>query len=254
MRYFAPESAAGRYAKGRPYFHPLVIGRVRESLSIAAPLPKGLDACCGTGLSTLALGELAAHVVGADLSAEMLALAPRGEGLSFCRASAEELPFADGTFDVVTVCQALHWLDRRRFLAEARRVLRPGGLLVIYDDYVTGRMAGCEEFRRWHDETYRHRFPAPPRGRIGFAEGEPAREGFRLLLEESFEHEIEFTPATLVDYLTSHSNIIAAVEGGGLRIEEVRGWLVESVSPFFGARASAGFIFRAVVWCLGREH
>lgn len=253
MRYFAPRSAAERYAKGRAYFHPLVIGRVKEFLSLDEPLPLGLDACCGTGLSAVALKGLAARVVGADLSEEMLAFAPRVEDIGFCRASAEELPFAGGAFDVVSVCQALHWLDKRRFLAEARRVLRSGGLLVIYDDYMTGRMAGCEEFQRWYGEEFMTRFPAPPREPVAFAEGEPEREGFRLLLEESFENELEFTPAGLVDFVTSHSNVIAAVEGGGLGIDEVRRWLLESVGPFFGERRSALFIFRAVVWCLRRE-
>ena len=252
MRYFAPRTAAERYAKGRPYFQPLVIGRVREALSLSEPLPKGLDACCGTGLSSLALKGLAARVVGVDLSEEMLAFAPRGAGVDFCLAPAEDLPFAEGSFDVVAVCQAFHWLDRQRFLAEARRVLGAGGLLVAYDDYMTGRMEGSEAFGSWYAESYVKRFPAPPRGRLSLEEGEAEAAGFRPLLDERFENSIAFTPEGWVDFVTSHSNIIAAVEGGTEEIGEVRGWLREGVEPFFGGRASAAFFFEAAVWCLRR--
>lgn len=253
MNYFAPRAAAGRYAKGRPFFHPLVIGRVRERLSLAGPLPLGLDACCGTGLSSLALKEVAARVVGLDLSAEMLAHAPREAGVDFCRASAENMPFRGGAFDALSVCQGLHWLDRGRFLAEARRVLRAGGLLVVYDDYMTGGMEGDEGFRGWHAESYGKRFPAPPRAPLSFTEGQAAAEGFRLLLAERFEHFIAFTPEGLVDFVTSQSNVIAAVEGGGLEIGDARRWLEKGVRPFFAGRRSARFLFEAVVWCLRRE-
>ena len=252
MNYFAQRTAAERYAKGRPFFHPLVIARMKQFLSPAEPLPRGLDVCCGTGLSSLALKELAGKVLGVDISAEMLALAPRGAGLTFCAASAESLPFADASFDILTVCQALHWLDRRRFLAEARRVLRAGGWLVVYDDYMTGRMAESEGFRPWFKEEYVGRFPAPPRDWVSFAAGEPEREGFRLRLNERFENTIGFTLEGLIDFLTSHSNVIAAVEGGGGEIGEVRAWLADNIRPFFAGLAEAHFVFEAAVWCLQR--
>lgn len=252
MNYFGHSTAAERYAKGRPFFHPLVIGRVREFLSLAEPLPRGLDVCCGTGLSSLALKELAGEVLGVDISAEMLALAPRGAGLSFCAASAEKLPLADASFDILTVCQALHWLDKRKFLAEARRVLRAGGWLVVYDDYMTGRMAESEGFRPWFKEKYVGRFPAPPRDRVSFADGEPESVGFRLGLGERFENAISFSPGGLIDFLTSQSNVIAAVEGGGGEIGEVRAWLADNIGPFFEGLAEAHFIFEAAVWCLQR--
>src|SRR2546421_12271998 len=168
MNYFAPRTAAARYAKGRPYFHPLVIGRAREFLSLSEPLPRGLDVCCGTGLSSVALKEVAAGVVGVDGSEEMLAFAPRDSRITFCLADAENLPFGQGAFDILSVCQALHWLDKRKFLTGARRVLRADGWLVVYDNYMTGRMAENEDFRPWFKETYIGRFPAPPRDWVLF--------------------------------------------------------------------------------------
>jgi SAM-dependent methyltransferase len=46
-------------------------------------------------------------------------------------ATAELLPFADGSFDAVTVAQAFHWFDAPRALAECARILRPGGGLAL---------------------------------------------------------------------------------------------------------------------------
>lgn len=253
MNHFTLRTAAERYAKGRTFFHPVIIRRVKESLKLAGPLPRGLDVCCGTGLSSLALKKIAASVVGVDASAEMLAFAPRGAGINFCLASAEELPFGENVFDVVSICQALHWLDKRKFMAEARRVLRARGMLVVYDDYMTGRMAENEDFRAWFKEAYIGRFPAPPRERFSFSQGEPEREGFRVVYEESFENAISFTPEAFVNFVTSHSNVISAVEGGIEEIGEVSDWLLQNVRPFFGGLNEARFIFEAVVWCLRRD-
>jgi SAM-dependent methyltransferase len=253
LNYFASKSSAERYARGRPFFHPLVIRRVREHLSLEEPLPRGLDVCCGTGQSAVALKAIARRVVGVDISEDMLAHVPRDAGVSVCAASAYGLPFGDGAFDVATVCQALHWLEKGSFLAEARRVLRARGTLVVYDNYMTGRMAENDSFREWVKGPYTGRFPAPPREWVAFAPGEAEASGFRLLLEERRENEIAFTPESLTDFLTTHSNVIAAVEGRGDDLEEVRRWLLEGVRPFYGGRAESRLVFEAAVWCLVRD-
>jgi SAM-dependent methyltransferase len=253
LNYFAPRTAAERYAKGRPFFHPQVIGRLKGLLCLAAPLPSGLDVCCGTGLSSLALKEVAREVVGVDLSAEMLTFAPRDAGIIFCAASAENLPFGKNSFDILTVCQALHWLDKPKFLAEAGRVLRAGGWLVAYDNFFTAKMTENALFQPWFRESYIGRFPAPRRDWTLLTAREAESEGFRLIAEERFENSTAFPLEGLVDYLTTHSNVIAAVEGGGSDIGEVRAWLTDSIRPFFGGRAEAHLIFEAAVWCLHRH-
>ena len=72
----------------------------------------------------------------------MLARAPLEAGVRYVEAQAEDLPFGDGAFGLVTVALALHWFDRSRFLAEARRVLEPSGWLTIYDNGFFGEMKG----------------------------------------------------------------------------------------------------------------
>lgn len=252
MNFFAPKTAAERYARGRPFFHPTIIARIKELLSIDGRVGCALDVCCGTGLSTLALQELAERVVGVDLSYEMLTHAPSDCGAGFCIASAENLPFRDGTFDALTLCQGFHWLDREKFFREARRSLRPSGWLAIYDNYFNGGMLGREDFDSWFREGYLRRFPAPSRNWPSFTAEEAEADGFHLRFEERLANELSFTPESLVAFLISQSNVIAAVEGAGQSLEEVSAWLMEGITPFFGNERTMIFLFEAPIWCFER--
>jgi SAM-dependent methyltransferase len=250
MNFFSPKTAAGRYAAGRIYFHPLVVGRIRELLSLEEPVARALDVGCGTGLSTVALKEITREVVGVDAAPEMLAHAPREASVVYLCAVAERLPFDAARFDLITMSQVFHWVDARRFFAEARRVLRAEGWLVVYDNYMTGRMRGRDEFEAWFREVYLRRYPSPPRGRLAFDEEETRREGFELFAHERYASAYEFSVASLVDFLSTQSNVIAAVEGRGEEIGAAREWLTQGVRPLFGEAARAEFLFDAPIWCL----
>jgi SAM-dependent methyltransferase len=93
-----------------------------------------LDAGCGTGYGAAELA-LASKVVGVDASAEAVDHARCNfsrAGVHFLRAVCESLPFADGSFDLVLAFEVIEHLERwQDFLAEARRVLLPAGLLLV---------------------------------------------------------------------------------------------------------------------------
>lgn len=107
-----------------------------------------LDAGCGAGHTALALAPGAAHVTAIDLAAAMLAQGrqladARGlTNMTFQAGDVEALTFADASFDLVTSrYSAHHWPHPQRALAEFRRVLRPGGRVLLadiigYDDFV----------------------------------------------------------------------------------------------------------------------
>jgi SAM-dependent methyltransferase len=93
-----------------------------------------LDLGCGTGYSSLRLAESGFDAVGMDLSRKFLstASARTSRRLHYSVGDALELPFADATFDGVTSFYMIeHVVDVDGVLAEIRRVLRPGGRLVI---------------------------------------------------------------------------------------------------------------------------
>jgi SAM-dependent methyltransferase len=125
---------SGRYDRSR-WFGP------EFARELAAVLPPGfapraaLEVGCGTGNATACLAAAwpEAHLVGLDLSAGMLARARAKLGaLPLVRADAGRLPLADRSFDLVAGVYVLHHLKPPEdFYAEAARVLRPGGRLVL---------------------------------------------------------------------------------------------------------------------------
>jgi SAM-dependent methyltransferase len=102
--------------------------------------PRVLDLGCGGGHATFAAAPHAAEVTAFDLSAEMLSVvaaeATRRDlrNVVTRQGAVEALPFSDASFDVVlSRFSAHHWTDVAAGLAEARRVLKPGGKAVFID-------------------------------------------------------------------------------------------------------------------------
>lgn len=249
MNYFSSNSVAERYAKGRPYFHWMIVGHIKRFFPITEPLCSALDVGCGTGLSTVALKGTAQNIIGIDASTEMIALAPREYGIKYVVASAENLPFEEKEFDLLTLSQVFHWLDSNRFLAEAKRVLRPNGWLIAYDNYFSGLMIKNPEFQRWYKE-YLARYPVPPREEITFTAESTNPYGFHLLKEVTYENTITFSLEDLVDFLVTQSNVIAVVEGGKESVKEARTWLTRVIEPMFGSSDKKELLFNAPIWYL----
>ena len=121
--------------------HRALIKRIREA---AGDQPiKMLDVGCGTGLfaSKVRTSLPRVEVCGVDLVSEMLAKGQtrwrvhRGHVLPV-QGDSERLPFASGSFDIVTCANSFHHYPHQdRAVAEMGRVLRPGGRLMIIDGY-----------------------------------------------------------------------------------------------------------------------
>jgi len=103
---------------------------------------RAIDLCCGTGDISFALAELGAEVTGLDFSIEMLAVAetrsPNPQATfrnpHFLQGDAQQLPFADQSFDVVTVGYGLRNLTSwEAGINEMVRVARPGARLLVLD-------------------------------------------------------------------------------------------------------------------------
>jgi SAM-dependent methyltransferase len=121
---------AGEHQNRRRPDHPVVEALYAPRAAFIASLVKAasqasiLDIGCGNGFLTCALERHFSRVVGLDSSASMLALNPCR---CKCQASALQLPFADGAFDVVVESHVLHHIaaaDRERVLREMMRVAR----------------------------------------------------------------------------------------------------------------------------------
>ena len=252
MNFFNPKTVAERYAKGRPYFHRLIIQRAKDFLSIDSPLPLALDLGCGTGLSAVALKEIAENVIGTDVSREMIALAPKDKNIAYFVSNAENLPLNENEFNLITISQAIHWLNRKKFFSEARRVLKEKGWIIIYDNYFSGRMPENPQFHTLYKKSFLEKYPIPPRNWAAFTGEETEKEGFVLLKHEQIENKIRFSHEELTNFLLTLTNVIAAVEGGREEITDVKLWLAENLKPFFKNTAGVTILFNAPIWFLQR--
>jgi SAM-dependent methyltransferase len=90
------------------------------------------DCACGSGQASPALAERFTRVIATDASASQIAVATPHPGIDYRIAPAEKSGLEARCADLVTVAQALHWLDLSAFYAEALRVLKPGGVLAVW--------------------------------------------------------------------------------------------------------------------------
>ena len=131
-----------------------------------------LDVATGGGHTALKFAPFVAQAIATDITPEMLKAAQAfiaGSGatnVSFGLADAEDLPFEDGAFDLVT-CRIAphHFPDCLRFVREGSRVLKAGGLLLVQDHV----LPQDEQARRYMDAFERLRDPSHNRAH---AEGE----------------------------------------------------------------------------------
>jgi SAM-dependent methyltransferase len=210
-----------------------VIQKLVELLGLSVPLARVLDLGCGTGNSTRALAEIARQVVGCDASRDMLSVAACDKCIDYVESLAETLPFADASFGLITVSSAFHWFDRERFLPEAKRVLRPGGWLAVYTTGFSGTMRENPAFERWHRETYRNRYPGPPRRSQRLTDDEAIRFGFARVARDRVAYDLSLTIDEFVGWLTTHSNVVVAVERGTESLADLEAWLRASLRPLF---------------------
>ena len=127
---------AETYDRDEPHFRPENRDKVRGNLLRVAErtgTKRLLDIGCGTGFVIGLLAETFDEVHGVDPTRAMLDKVDTSAGnVTLHEGIAEELPFPDGSFDLVTAYSVLHHLaDHRPALAEAARVLRPGGVLYV---------------------------------------------------------------------------------------------------------------------------
>jgi hypothetical protein len=98
-------------------------------LSFVAVRHTAWDCATGNGQVAGALAHFFDQVEATDISETQLARAVQEPNIRYQISPAEQTPFADQTFDLITVAQALHWFDVDAFHREVRRVAKPGAVI-----------------------------------------------------------------------------------------------------------------------------
>ncbi len=244
---FTSRDVAKRYSAARPRVHRDALDTFREASGQREEFHCALDVACGTGQSTVALSDQSRLVVGTDISAAMLAESESRTGIEYVCGAAEYLPFGRESFDAVSVGLAFHWLRQPRFLAEANRVLVAGGWLVIYTSWFSAKMRGAADFTEGAWKRYLELFPSPPRDSRPIASDLAESHGFELCGAPEFGSWFELSVEELVEYFSTQSNIIHAVERTGIQLESAKQTVRDLVHPVF-RKSRHAFWFPGQVW------
>lgn len=95
------------------------------------------DCATGNGQAAVALSRYFDKVIATDASAEQIKSAKRAANVEYHVAGAESSGIDRESVDMVTVAQALHWFDLDAFYLEAKRVLKPDGVIAIWGYHLT---------------------------------------------------------------------------------------------------------------------
>ena len=179
VRLFEQAAHASLYSKYRPTYPKSVVNAITSYVSNrGGTLSLALDVACGSGQSTFYLKDNFKQVIGVDVSKAQIEEAnskcrtQNADNVQFSLGNGLELPVESDSVDVVTIAQALHWLDASKFFTECQRVLKRNGCLAVYgygnvrlvneqcntlvSSFYRDTLKGCWHDTRCHiDEEYR---------------------------------------------------------------------------------------------------
>lgn len=130
-------SGAGDYARFRPRYPDALFDYLA---SIAPARELAWDSGTGSGQAAGSLARRFKCVIATDPSRKQLESAEAFAGVGYAVGPADRSPLARESCDLVTAAQAFHWYDQAAFAREARRVLRPGGVVAVWC-YATCRIS-----------------------------------------------------------------------------------------------------------------
>lgn len=192
---------ASLYAQARPHYPDALFDWIA---STAPSRGCAWDAGCGNGQASVALAQRFERVIATDPSAQQIGNAQRHPRIDYRVESGEYTSITDGSVDAITVAQALHWFDLPRFVAEVRRVAKPGALFAAWT------YAGCSVapgvdavIARLYDDMLGAYWP-PERKLVdeGYAS---LKLPFEPLQAPAFEMRMEWNVEQLLAYLSSWS-------------------------------------------------
>jgi SAM-dependent methyltransferase len=200
------------------------------------------DCATGNGQAAVALSKLFRTVHATDVSSEQLSAAFSAPNIAYSAKPAEETDFASGTFDFVTVAQALHWFDFERFWPEVRRVAKRGAFFCAW---------GYAWFRYGEDVEAELVRPAmrllepywAPQNRIlwnGYRQ-EDIRFPFERIEAPGFVLELDTTVGGIIDYVRTWSAFkrAQAVPEVARALEQLLGRAADTLRPERRCRAAS---------------
>ena len=234
----------------RPWLHKNVMEQIKKDCCLRENFKNGLDVGCGAGLSTKALKLICDKVTGTDISPEMISVCNelyKKEEYEFYVAKAEETIIPRDKYDIVTAAGVINWVNKERFLENMNQVTALNGQIVIYDFWITDKMAdGDTAYTTWYNDKYLQRFPKPPRQETIWQQSD-LPENFTMENQVFYNMTYDFSVKDFVDFMMIQSNVNAQIEIGQKTVEEVKNWMYETLSPIFNEEGKT-LIFSGYNW------
>jgi SAM-dependent methyltransferase len=149
----------GKFSSNRDFVLHLIHTRAYEQAAMYTAEKDVLDLGCNTGYGSRIIKASGARVTGVDVSPEAIDIARKKygpSGIEFLCVDGRGMPFADRSFDVITSFQVIeHIIDLAQFIAEIKRVLRPGGRVIFTTPNGPMRLhPGTKPWNQFHVREY----------------------------------------------------------------------------------------------------
>ena len=200
------------YARYRPAYpkelYDYIVSFVREK-NIA------WDCATGNGQAAVILAEYFKKVIATDISAAQINKAIKKVNIEYSVCPAETTPFAENTFDLVTVAQAYHWIRWDEFKKELTRVCKPGAVVAVwmYYNHDTGDDRIAKAVRDFYENVtkpywdYERKYVEEKYETVEF--------DYDLLPVKKFETVLEWRRDDLLGYISSWSAIQKYIKANG---------------------------------------
>lgn len=186
---------AGRYDRfmsGDKDTYAQIVNRMKKELNRNMDV---LELACGTGILSVQLAGNVKMLEATDFSEEMIKQAKQkchSSRLHFSVQDATALPYAPETFDAVIISNALHIMpEPEKALAEIRRVLKPGGILIAPTFTAAGSLSGRMRIRLMELSGFKAFHKWTPQGYLNFLK----ENGFEITCGKTFDGGLKLTYA-----------------------------------------------------------
>ena len=176
---------------------------------------------------------------GIDISANQVHHAVQSHNIDYCVCRAERTPFADNSFDLITVAQAYHWIDAPRFCDEATRIARPRGIVAIWVYDLAYSMSPIDAIvRHWNFEILSP-YWEPERKHV-YTHYESLAFEFESIASPKFEIEVSWNCEELVGHLKTWSALQTMKRKVGDRAFQET---VQQIQAAWGVEDKRRFVF-----------
>jgi len=190
-----------RYNRGRREVPDISIKYILRK--IMRENPNILDIGCGTGISTRQLFRKGVIISGTDISVQMIREAKlrNNQQISYFVATANNQPFDNCQFDAVTIFSAFHWFATKATLTEAKRILKPAGLIFVVNKDEIGPFKN-----KIKEILSKHIGQIIPDSKKGYdPKSLLLSNGFRCVEEMAFKTVEEYDPLEAIEYTKTMS-------------------------------------------------